>query len=289
MNTLEVFEVLASGLQDEQNNIETLLNSHSAPDVIDASLQGMQQLFDALTLRSVGAASELRRAGDERWTDVIAKKIQLSQRVKTLSERAREYLNSEMATKTSLTLVNEKQANDSDSTTPWLRRSPDRQSIGLTQPNQQQNEVGRRNTPLAGSAAGCDDNSSVHSDYVTVDETGPTSKAGFLSRSNCEGLMPNSTLYAAASNRPCREERNSIPYGATSFRPYRDEDFDPQMTSYASNFANRGQHGNRLDLKQTGCYTPVARCPSWREPNRHAMPNTNDSVVRKTERCSTSA
>ena len=82
MNTLEVFEVLASGLQDEQNNIETLLNSHSAPDVIDASLQGMQQLFDALTLRSVGAASELRRAGDERWTDVIAKKIQLSQRRK---------------------------------------------------------------------------------------------------------------------------------------------------------------------------------------------------------------
>ena len=127
MNTLEVFEVLASGLQDEQNSIETLLNSHSAPDVIDARLQGMQQLFDALTLRSEGPASELRRAGDEKWTDVIAKKIQLSQRVKTLNERAREYLNSEVATKTPLTLVNETQAYDSDSTTPLLRRDPDRQ------------------------------------------------------------------------------------------------------------------------------------------------------------------
>jgi len=74
MNALEVFEVLTSGLQDEQNNIEALLNSHPAPDVIDARLQGMQQLFDALTLRSEGAASELRRAGDERWTNVIAKK-----------------------------------------------------------------------------------------------------------------------------------------------------------------------------------------------------------------------
>ena len=148
------------------------------------------------------------------------KKIQLSQRVRTLSERARKYLNSEMATKTPLTLVNETQAYDSDSTTPLLRRGPDRQSVGLTQPSQQQNEVGRCNTPLAGSEAGCDDNSSVHSDYVTVDETGPTSKAGFLSRSICEGLMPNSTLYAAVSNRPCREERNSTPYGATSFRRF---------------------------------------------------------------------
>jgi len=73
-NTLEVFEVLASGLQDEQNNIETLLNSHSALDVIDARLQGMHQLLDALTLRSEGAASELRWAGDEKWKDVIAKK-----------------------------------------------------------------------------------------------------------------------------------------------------------------------------------------------------------------------
>ena len=73
-NTLEVFEVLASGLQDEQNNIETLLNSHSAPDVIDARLQEMHQLLDTLTLRSEGAASELSRAGDEKWTDVIAKK-----------------------------------------------------------------------------------------------------------------------------------------------------------------------------------------------------------------------
>jgi len=34
----------------------------------------MQQLLDALTLRSEGAASELHRAGDEKWTDVIAKK-----------------------------------------------------------------------------------------------------------------------------------------------------------------------------------------------------------------------
>jgi len=74
VNTLEVFEVLVSGLQDQQNNIETLLNSHPAPDVIDARLQGMQQLFDALTLRSEGAASGLRQAGDEKWTEVIAKK-----------------------------------------------------------------------------------------------------------------------------------------------------------------------------------------------------------------------
>jgi len=133
----------------------------------------------------------------------------------------------------------------------------------FTQPNQQQNEVGRCNTRLAGSEADCDDNSSVHSDYVTVDETGPTSKAGFLLRSNCEGLMPNSTLYAADSNRPCREEPNSTHLHATSFRPCRVEDFGPQMTSYTSNFANRGQHGNRLDFKQTVWYTPVARCPSW--------------------------
>jgi len=55
----------------------------------------MQQLLDALTLRSGGAASELRRAGDERWTDIIAKKIQLSQQVKKLDLRAREYLNAE--------------------------------------------------------------------------------------------------------------------------------------------------------------------------------------------------
>jgi len=60
----------------------------------------MHQLLDALTLRSEGAALELRRAGDEKWTDIIAKKIQLSQRVKTLSERACEYVNSEVATKT---------------------------------------------------------------------------------------------------------------------------------------------------------------------------------------------
>jgi len=239
-NTLEVFEVLASsGLQYEQNNIETLLNSHTAPDVIDARLQEMHQLLDALTLRSEGSASELRRAGDEKWTDVIAKKNPTIS-TSTLSERAREYLNSEVATKTPLTLANETQVYDNDSTTPLLRRGPDRQSVGLTQPNQQQNEVGLCNTPLAGSEAGCDDNSPVHSDYVTVDETGPMSKAGFLSRSNCDGLMPNSTLYPAAFNRPCREEPNSTPYGATSSRPCRDEDFGPQMTSYTSNFANRG-------------------------------------------------
>ena len=160
----------------------------------------------------------------------IAKIIQLSQRVKTFGERAREYVNSEGATKTPLMLVNKTQAYDSDSTTPLLRRGPNRQSVGLAQPNQQQNEVGLCNTLLAGSEAGCDDNSSVHSDFVTVVDTGPTPKAGFLSRSNCEWLMPNSTLYAAAFNRsnPCREEPNSTPYGAASSRPYRDEDFDPQ-------------------------------------------------------------
>ena len=81
-------------------NDSSLLNSHSAPDVIDARLQGMHQLLDALTLRSEEAVSELRRAGDKRWTDVILIKIQLSQRVKTLSERACEYVNSEVATKT---------------------------------------------------------------------------------------------------------------------------------------------------------------------------------------------
>ena len=69
-------------------------------------------------------------------------------------------MNSEVATKTPLMLVNETEAYDSDSTTPLLRRDPDRQSVGLAQPNQQQNEVGRCNTLLAGSEAGCDDNSS---------------------------------------------------------------------------------------------------------------------------------
>jgi len=54
------------------------------------------------------------------------KQIQLSQRVKTFSERAREYQNSEVATKTPLTLVNETQAYDSDCITPLLRRGPDR-------------------------------------------------------------------------------------------------------------------------------------------------------------------
>ena len=48
--TLHDFEVLASGLHDEQDDIEALIKSCSAPDVIYERLQEMHQLLEALVI-----------------------------------------------------------------------------------------------------------------------------------------------------------------------------------------------------------------------------------------------
>jgi len=54
---LKLFEVLASGLRDEQNNIESLLKSRASPDVINARLQELLHLLDGLKVH--GKKAEL--------------------------------------------------------------------------------------------------------------------------------------------------------------------------------------------------------------------------------------
>jgi len=73
--TLKLFEVLASSLQDEQNNLESLINSRAEPDVVKAKLQESLHLLDAVIRKGKEAELRLRGAGDESWMEVLWKKI----------------------------------------------------------------------------------------------------------------------------------------------------------------------------------------------------------------------
>ena len=93
---LKLFEVLASGLQlDKQNNIESLINPRAEPDFVNARLQELFHLLDGLIVLGKEVELKLRGAGDKRWNEVLGKRYELSQQVKTLDLRVREYLNAE--------------------------------------------------------------------------------------------------------------------------------------------------------------------------------------------------
>jgi len=66
---LMLFE--ASGLQDEQNNIESLLKSRASPNVVNARLQELLHLLDGLKVHGKKVELKLRgaatRAGSRCW------------------------------------------------------------------------------------------------------------------------------------------------------------------------------------------------------------------------------
>jgi len=103
---LKLFEVLASGLQDEQNNTESLLKSRASPDVINARLQELRHLLDGLKVHGKKAELKLRGAGDKGWIKVFGKRYELSRQVTTFEKHVREYLNVSEASKTVLLNVN---------------------------------------------------------------------------------------------------------------------------------------------------------------------------------------
>ena len=103
---LKLFEVLASGLQDEQNNIESLLESRASPDVINARLQELLHLLDGLKVHGKKVELKLRGAGDKGWIEVLGKRYELSRQVTTFEKHVREYLNVSDVSKTVPSNVN---------------------------------------------------------------------------------------------------------------------------------------------------------------------------------------
>ena len=71
-------------MQDEHDKIQALIESRSAPDVINARLQEIHQQLEAITVDSFEIAQKLRAADDKRWTTIVRKKITFSQQVKSL-------------------------------------------------------------------------------------------------------------------------------------------------------------------------------------------------------------
>ena len=90
---LKLFEVLASALQDEQNNTESLLKSRASPDIINARLQELLHLLDGLKVHGKKVELELRGAANKGWTEVLGKRYELSQQVTMFEKHVREYLN----------------------------------------------------------------------------------------------------------------------------------------------------------------------------------------------------
>ena len=81
---LEGFEALATDLQSKHNEIEALMKSRSAPDVINTRSQKMHLLLEALANHVDEICPELRAAGDKRWSKIITKGSMLSQQEKIL-------------------------------------------------------------------------------------------------------------------------------------------------------------------------------------------------------------
>jgi len=81
---LEGFEALAADLQSKHNEIEALMKSRSAPDVINKRSQKMHLLLEALANNVDEICPELRAAGDKRWSKIITKGSVLSHQVKLL-------------------------------------------------------------------------------------------------------------------------------------------------------------------------------------------------------------
>jgi len=71
------------------------MKSRSAPDVINKRSQKMHLLLEALANHVDEIVPELHAAGDKRWSKIITKGSMLSHQVKTLDQRAHEYLNAE--------------------------------------------------------------------------------------------------------------------------------------------------------------------------------------------------
>ena len=103
---LKLFEVLASCLQDDQNELETLINSRAEPDVVKARLQELLLLLDGLNVHGKEVERELRGTGDKGWIEVLGKRRELSRQVKTLEKHVREYLNVNEVSKTVTSNVN---------------------------------------------------------------------------------------------------------------------------------------------------------------------------------------
>ena len=104
--TLDKCETFAAIMQDERDEIQALIKSRSAPNVINARLQEIHEQLEALTVYSAEIARGLRSAGEKRWARIVGKRNHLSRRVKTLDLCAREYFNAE-ASKTILSNVNQ--------------------------------------------------------------------------------------------------------------------------------------------------------------------------------------
>ena len=98
--TLDEYETFAALMQNEHDKLQALIESRSAPGVINAKLQELHQSLDALTADSFEITRKLRAAGDKGWTTIVRKRIAFSQRVRTLSGRVREYLNVNEVSKT---------------------------------------------------------------------------------------------------------------------------------------------------------------------------------------------
>jgi len=71
--TLHSFEVLASGLQDEQINIESLIRSCSEPDIVIKRLQETHLLLEALVIHVERIVPRLRAIGNKRWPSIVTK------------------------------------------------------------------------------------------------------------------------------------------------------------------------------------------------------------------------
>lgn len=90
--TLDDFKALASGLPDEHNDIEALIKSRSAPDVMNARLQEMHQLLEVLLICGKEIVSELLAQCWRQKVDrgCIEKKKQNFSACKDPNKRARE-------------------------------------------------------------------------------------------------------------------------------------------------------------------------------------------------------